>query len=179
VILGGGPIGLAAGAILKRAGANKLILSEISETRSAIGKKMGFDHIINPVREDLAERILEYTSGIGAKIYIETTGSPHLLIKDIENTIMRGRKINSTVVLVSKTHDKIPITGEIFQIRNANIVGIEGDTGSNIFPKLIGLIESGMDLTPMVTSRITLEEVPQKINELNKSKIDCKVVAVV
>lgn len=177
VVLGGGPIGLAAGMILKRAGATKLILSQRSKPRADIAKRMGFDHIINPVKENLADKILEYTDGIGAKLYIETTGSPHIVIKDIEDTIWKGKQLNSTIVLVSKSAIKIHIRGEVFQVRRANMVGMEGDTGHGIFPKIINLMADGMDLTPMVTSKVDLKDIPEKIINLQNNKKDCKVIA--
>lgn len=178
VILGGGPIGLAAGMILKRTGATKLILSQRSKSRASIAKRIGFDHIIDPTKEDLVQKILYYTDGIGAKFYIETTGTPHIVIRDIEKAIWNGRQLNSTVVLVSKSDIKIPITGDVFQARRANLVGMEGDTGHGILPKIVSLMNDGMDLTPMVTSRVSLNNIPDKIMDLQESKVDCKVVAV-
>ncbi|GAH81365.1 unnamed protein product, partial [marine sediment metagenome] len=70
VILGGGPIGLAAVAVLKRAGAAKLILSEPSESRAKLAKKMGADHIVNPLKENFTESVLKLTNGLGAKLYL-------------------------------------------------------------------------------------------------------------
>ena len=76
VILGGGPIGLAAVAILKKAGAAHVILSEPSEGRAALGMKMGATDLINPAKEDFAQRVLAITGGLGAKLYLEATGLP-------------------------------------------------------------------------------------------------------
>ena len=66
VILGGGPIGLAACAILKRAGASQVIISEPQEERTRLALQIGADFAINPLKEDFAERVLEITEGMGA-----------------------------------------------------------------------------------------------------------------
>jgi threonine dehydrogenase-like Zn-dependent dehydrogenase len=50
VICGGGPIGLAAVAVLKRQGAARVILSETILERADMGKKMGADFVINPLK---------------------------------------------------------------------------------------------------------------------------------
>ncbi len=61
VVFGGGPIGLAACAILKRAGGVKVILSEPSETRRAMAKELGVDLTVNPLKENVVEAVLEVT----------------------------------------------------------------------------------------------------------------------
>jgi threonine dehydrogenase-like Zn-dependent dehydrogenase len=59
VVFGGGPIGLAGVALLKRAGASVVILSEPSKRRAELGRKMGADHVIDPRSVDVAEAILD------------------------------------------------------------------------------------------------------------------------
>ena len=58
VICGGGPIGIAALRIMKTQGAATLILSEPEPARQKIGKLMGADHVIDPTKENFAERVL-------------------------------------------------------------------------------------------------------------------------
>ena len=54
---------------------------------------------------------------------------------------------------------------------------MEGDTGHGIFSKIINLMADGMDLTPMVTAKVDLKDIPSKIIELQNNKNDCKVIA--
>ncbi|MGP3779908.1 zinc-binding dehydrogenase, partial [Halanaerobium saccharolyticum] len=70
VICGGGPIGLAACAILKRHGAARVILSEPAATRAELGRKMGADYVIDPTKVDFAEEVLRLTDGYGASLYL-------------------------------------------------------------------------------------------------------------
>jgi len=178
VILGGGPIGLAAVAILKRAGAAKVILSEPSEPRAELAKKMGADYIINPLKENFTQRVLEITEGLGAKIYLEATGLPDKVFPDIEQTIWQGKQINSVVVVVARSAKKIPLTGEVFQVRRASVVGSQGHSGHGTFPRVISAMASGMNILPLITKRISLEEVPENITLLQTSQEECKITAV-
>lgn len=175
VILGGGPIGLAATAILKRAGAGKVILSEPFEKRVVLGKEMGADYIINPFEDKVSEAILDITNGIGAKLYLEATGLPDKVWKDIEDTIWRGKQLNSTVVIVARADAKIPVTGEVFQVRRASIVGSQGHSGHGTFPNVISLMASGMDMTKLITKKITLNEVPENLKLLQEDRNECKI----
>ncbi|MEA3485470.1 MAG: scyllo-inosose 3-dehydrogenase [Candidatus Aerophobetes bacterium] len=178
VILGGGPIGLAAVAILKRAGAARVILSEPSKPRADMGKRMGADYLINPLKENFTERVLEITEGMGAKLYLEATGLPDKVFPDIEQSIWQGKQINSTVVIVARSAKKIPVTGEVFQVRRASIVGSQGHSGHGTFPRVISSMASGMNMMPLITKRITLEEVPENIIMLQTNREECKITAV-
>ncbi|NPV54179.1 MAG: alcohol dehydrogenase catalytic domain-containing protein [Firmicutes bacterium] len=178
VILGGGPIGLAAVTILKRSGAAKVILSEPSEGRAELGRKMGADYVINPTKEDFTERVLEITNGLGAKLYLEATGLPHVVFPGIERAIWEGRMINSTVVIVARADAKIPVTGEVFQVRRAQIVGAQGHSGHGTFPRVISSMASGMNMLPLITKRISLDEVPENIIRLQTDRAECKISCV-
>lgn len=178
VILGGGPVGLAAVAILKRAGAAKVILSEPSRSRANMGKRMGTDYLINPLKENFTEKVLEITEGMGAKLYLEAAGLPDKVFPDIEQTIWQGKQINSTVVIVARSAKKIPLTGEVFQVRRACIVGSQGHSGHGTFPRVISSMASGMNMLPLITKRITLDEIPENIIMLQTNHEECKITAV-
>lgn len=175
VILGGGPIGLAAVAIMKKAGASNVILSEPSESRAKLGKLMGADHIINPLKENFAERVLDITGGLGAKLYLEATGLPDRVWGDIEQAIWEGKMINSAVVIVARADKKIPVSGEVFQVRRASIIGSQGHSGHGTFPRVISSMASGMDMTPLITKKITLGKVPENIVLLRTNRTECKI----
>ena len=177
-ILGGGPIGLAAVAILRRAGAAHVVLSEPSESRAALGKKMGATATINPLEEDFAEKLLDLTDGMGAKVYLEATGLPETVWPGIEDAIWRGRTLNSTVVIVARADAKIPLTGEVFQVRRASIVGSQGHSGHGTFPRVIAAMSAGMDMAPLVTKKISLEEVPDNLKLLQSDRNECKITAI-
>ncbi|AEH51165.1 scyllo-inosose 3-dehydrogenase [Pseudothermotoga thermarum] len=170
VILGGGPIGLAAVAILKRAGAAKVILSEPSEKRRNLAKELGADVVVDPTKENLVDVVLDSTNGMGAKLYLEATGLPQIVWKDIEEIIWRARGVNSTVVIVARADAKIPLTGEVFQVRMARVVGSQGHSGHGNFPRVISLMASGMDMTKIISKVVKLEEIPEYIIRLQTDK---------
>lgn len=178
VICGGGPIGLAASAILKRAGAARVILSETVPERADMGRKMGVDFIINPLKEDFTEKVLELTDGMGASMYLEATGLPALVYPAIEQAIWRGKTIGCTVVLVARADAKIPVTGEILQVKKSRLVGAQGHSGYGTFPRVIESMAAGMDMTPLITKKITFEQIPQHIIQLRSNRTDCKITYV-
>jgi threonine dehydrogenase-like Zn-dependent dehydrogenase len=115
---------------------------------------------------------------LGAKLYLEATGLPDRVWEGIEQSIWEGKMVNSTVVIVARSDKKIPVTGEVFQVRRASIVGSQGHSGHGTFPRVISSMASGMDMTPLITKKITLEEVPENIVLLRTDRTECKITCV-
>ena len=174
-ILGGGPVGIAACAILKRAGASQVIISETQQERADIALKLGADHHVNPAKEDFAERVLEITGGMGIDLFMEATGLPQVVYPGIERVIWEGRTLNSTVVVTARAEAKMPVTGEVLQVRRARIVGAQGHSGHGNFPRVIECMATGMDMTRMSTRKIGLEELPGHIIRLQTDRSECKI----
>jgi threonine dehydrogenase-like Zn-dependent dehydrogenase len=178
VICGGGPVGLAACAIMKRHGAAKVIMSEPQAERAALAKKLGADYIIDPTKTDFTEEVLRLTSGMGASLYLEATGLPTVVYPGIEQAIWEGRTLNSTIVVVARAEAKMPVTGEVLQVRRARIIGAQGHSGHGTFPRLIESMGAGMDMLPMITKKIKLDEVPENIIALQTDRTNCKITCV-
>jgi threonine dehydrogenase-like Zn-dependent dehydrogenase len=175
VILGGGPIGVAACSVLKQAGAQSVILSEPSQKRREMAMSMGATHVIDPTAVDAAQAVLDITEGVGAKIILEATGLPGIVWPDIEKIIWEGKAVNCTVVLVARADEKIPLTGEVFQVRRANISGSQGHSGHGTFPNVISCMAAGMDVSPMVTKKIGLSDVDQNLVMLQRDRHEVKI----
>lgn len=175
VILGAGPVGLAACAVLKRHGAAKVIMSEREKGRAEIAKRLGADEVINPKEESFSECVLEITNGMGASLFLEASGLPTVVYPEIEKVIWEGRTLNSTVVVVARADAKIPVTGEVLQVRRANIVGAQGHSGHGTFPRVIEAMASGMNMLPMMTKTIELVEVPENIVLLRTDREEAKI----
>ncbi len=175
VILGAGPIGLAATAILKFAGAGKVIVSEPAQDRAALAKKMGADHVINPMEENFVEKVKEYTGNEGAAIYLEATGLPHIVVEDIQNAIWECKAVNSTLVVVARAEQRMPVFAEYFQVKRARIIGAQGHSGHGTFPNVISCMAAGMDMNPLITKEITLDDVPADLKLLQTDRNNCKI----
>ncbi|MFA5838135.1 MAG: scyllo-inosose 3-dehydrogenase [Bellilinea sp.] len=175
VILGGGPVGLAACAILKRAGASKVIISETQDNRAQMALSLGADYHINPLKEDFADRVLEITNGMGADLFMEATGLPEVVYPGIERVIWEGRTLNSKVIVTARAEAKMPVTGEVLQVRRAQIIGAQGHSGHGTFPRVIECMADGMDMTKMSTKKISLHELPENVIKLQTDRSEAKI----
>ncbi len=175
VILGGGPVGAAACAVLQRSGAANVILSEPSASRREMALSMGATHAIDPTQVSVSEAVLDITKGHGAKIILEATGLPSVVWNDVERIIWEGRAINATVVVVARADDRIPLNGEVLQVRRANVVGAQGHSGHGTFPNVISAMSAGMDVAPMITKKIKLDEADENCVMLQTDRDEVKI----
>ena len=103
---------------------------------------------------------------------------PTIVYPGIERVIWEGRTLNSRVVVTARAEAKMPVTGEVLQVRRASIIGAQGHSGHGNFPRVIECMASGMDMTRISTKKITLEEVPANIIKLQTDRSECKITYV-
>jgi len=178
LIVGGGPVGILACAVLKRSGASMVVISEPSKPRREMALALGATHAIDPTEVNAAEAVLDITKGMGAKIILEATGMPGMVWPDIERIIWEGRCLNATVVLVARADDKIPLNGEVFQVRRAGVVGAQGHSGHGTFPRVISCMATGMDVSSVITKQIGLDEVEENLALLQCNPQEVKVTLI-
>jgi threonine dehydrogenase-like Zn-dependent dehydrogenase len=161
-VIGAGPIGLMFTALLELAGATVVVL-EPTESRASLARTMGADIAIDPASEDPVTRTREATGGLGADVVVDAVGSQLPTALDL---VRKGGRIvlfgmndqaRAEVAQVRITRDELHLLGAF--------------VGQDVFPAAIRLLEQGrIDLEPMVTHRIRLEELPRAVEELRTGR---------
>jgi len=165
VVYGGGCIGLTAVAMMKAAGASKVIAFETVPARRELCARMGADHVFDPVelqRQGLqpSQVVMELTHGEGADFQLEAAGVPQLTFPEME----RALAVNGRIAQVGRAADRVPVYLDQFQVRHAQFFGSQGHSGDDIFPNVIRLMASGaIDNRKIITSRFPLEQVVEAI----------------
>lgn len=72
---GCGPLGMMGILVAKALGASRIYAVEMDPYRMAKAKELGADAVINPKTENVVDRVLELTDGIGVRAICETSGS--------------------------------------------------------------------------------------------------------
>lgn len=171
-VYGAGPIGLAATALAKAAGASKVIVFDLIEERLTLARSMGADYTFNVDtlrRQDVtpSEKILEATEGYGADLQVEAAGAPDVLLPEIEKALAVGGR----VAWIGRADKPAQIYLENLQVKASQIYGSQGHSGNLIFYNVIRMIASGrIDPGRMVTARYKLEEYEKAFKELIYSK---------
>ncbi len=79
VIVGAGPIGLAAAVTARFFTPRHLVVVDVADARLDLAKQFGVDETINSAREDAVERVRAMSAGLGADVVMEAVGLPETL----------------------------------------------------------------------------------------------------
>ncbi len=154
VVYGAGPIGLAAVAECKAAGAAKVIAFEVSAARRELAQKVGADYVYDPREASPHEVVLELTRGLGADMHVEAAGAPEKTIPEMEKCLA----INGRIVQIGRAAQRVPMYLEVLQVRHSQVFGAQGHSGYGTFPNVIAMMAAGlMDMTQIITGRYDLD----------------------
>ncbi|WP_199256797.1 zinc-binding dehydrogenase [Alteribacillus sp. YIM 98480] len=166
VILGGGPIGLCTLAAAKGMG-SKTILVEPIQFRRDIGEKLGADITIDPLSEDVLQKVKDVTNGLGADLVVEASGNKEAL-KSTFDLAKNNGNISFTGINIGQE-----ITVELgkIQIKGLNIKGTVGSP--YVWGRVVSFLQNNpIDLSPIVTHEMQLEDAEKAFKMANTSK-DC------
>ena len=104
VVVGAGPIGLLTLQAARAAGANPVLVSEPAAARREAALRLGADAVVDPTREDVVERMVELTGGIGPQIVYECAAARDTLQQSLE-MVARGGQVN----LVAIAWEPVPV----------------------------------------------------------------------
>jgi len=103
-VLGAGPIGMLVLQAALAAGATRVIVSEPAPARAEAVLKLGADAVINPLEEDVVERLVELTGGLGADVVFDCAG-----LKDTLNQAFDSTRRDGQVILVAVPWEPLPV----------------------------------------------------------------------
>jgi L-iditol 2-dehydrogenase len=169
LITGGGIIGLLTLEVAKLAGAYPVILSEPEVMRREIGLSVGADIVIDPIRENLSERILQITQNRGVDACIDASGALKVIEQCIHLTRSGGRMV---IISWPPKGATIPVSPcEIYQ-RELDIRGVFFSPFS--FERTIAALPR-LNLKPLITHEFSLNDYAQAF-EAQKDRAGIKVL---
>lgn len=124
VIIGAGPLGCMLADLAKIRGARKVILADIQPRRLEMARQFAADVLINPEAEDLRQRVLEETGGVGAEVVIVAAPSGRAQEESVALAAKQGRI--SFFGGLPKTNPCISLNANLVHYRELTIVGAYG-----------------------------------------------------
>jgi len=171
LITGAGPIGCMAVAICRHAGARNVVITDINPYRLELAKKMASNVFAVDVRNhSLGEAMQELGMKEGFDVALEMSGSPRAF-NDLLPNMFHGGKI----ALLGIMPDKAAIDWNTVVFSALTIKGIYGREMYETWYKMTAMIQSGLDISPVITHRFPYTEFKEGI-ELMKSGNSGKIV---
>jgi len=171
-IIGAGPIGLLHLLTAKKIGVEKAIVIDLVEERLNFAEKLGADETINAGKTDVPEAVRKLTNGYGADVVIEAIG----LQASWEQALKLVRKGGTVLEFGGcPPGTEIRVNPEMLHYGEVTVMGAFHTTPLH-FRKALNLIASRtIDVRPLITRRMKLEEIREAFEILATSKSEIKI----
>lgn len=162
LITGAGPIGIMAASILKFIGAR---LTDINEDRLAIVRQMGVATPLNVMHESIADVISRLGMREGFDIGLEMSGNPKAL-NDMVNHMTNGGRI----ALLGIPPQSAAIDWNQVIFKGLELKGIYGRQMYETWYKMIAMLQSGLDLSKIITHRFDIADYQQAFDMMSSGR---------
>jgi threonine 3-dehydrogenase len=148
LITGAGPIGCMAAAVVKHAGARFVVVTDVNDARLAIAKKLGADVAVNVTSKSIADVQRELGMQEGFDVGLEMSGNP-AAFRDMVDNMCHGGKI----AMLGIPSGDMAIDWNKVVFNMLTIKGIYGREMYETWYKMSVMIQSGLDISPVITHR--------------------------
>ena len=148
LITGAGPIGVMAAGIAKHAGARYVVITDVNDYRLDLAKKMGADVALNVTKGKLADVQQSLGMKEGFDVGLEMSGNG-AAFRDMIEAMAHGGKI----ALLGIPSEPIAIDWNKVVFNMLTIKGIYGREMYETWYKMTVMLESGLDIRPVITHR--------------------------
>ena len=148
LITGAGPIGIMAAAIARHCGARYVVITDVNPYRLALAEKMGATYAVDITKKSIEDVQKELNMKEGFDVGLEMSGNASALNSMIDN-MCHGGKIALLGIQGPETiidWNKVVFNGLTFK-------GIYGREMYETWYKMSSMIESGLDITPVITHK--------------------------
>lgn len=170
LITGAGPIGIMAAAVAKHVGARHVVLTDINHYRLSLAKQLGVEHTVNVAEQALEDKMSELQMTEGFDVGLEMSGAP-AAFRNMLDVMNHGGKV--AMLGIPSSDMAIDWTKVIF--KGLVLKGIYGREMFETWYKMASIIQSGLDLTPIITHHFPLKDFQQGF-DLMRSGASGKVI---
>jgi threonine 3-dehydrogenase len=170
LVTGAGPIGIMAAAVAKHAGARHVVITDLNPYRLELAKKLGVTMAFDPREKSLKQAQEELGMSEGFDVGLEMSGNASAF-RDMIGSMSHGGKI----AMLGIPPNEIAIDWNIVIFNMLTIHGIYGREMYETWYKMTVMLESGLDIKPVITHRFDYRDFRDAF-ELMKSGNSGKII---
>jgi len=153
LITGAGPIGIMAIPVVRHAGARHVVVTDMNPFRLELARKMGATLAVNPIQTSIAEVQKQLKMQEGFDVGLEMSGNASAM-RDMVANMAHGGKI---AMLGIPSHE-MAIDWRQVIFNQLTIKGIYGREMYETWYKMSVMLESGVDISPVITHRFEYDD---------------------
>ena len=156
LVTGAGPIGIMAAAVARHAGARHVVISDPNPYRRALAEKVGVTLAVDPTNTTLARIQPQLHMSEGFDVGLEMSGNAHAF-RDMLANMSHGAK----VAMLGIPSEPIAIDWNQVIFNQLTLRGIYGREMYETWYKMSVMLESGLDISAIITHRLPWQEFEQ------------------
>jgi len=164
LITGAGPIGIMAAAICRHVGARYIVITDINDYRLELAKKMGVTKAVNVTKTSI-ENCIKELGMIGFDIGLEMSGNSSAFESMLENMYNGGR-----IALLGLLPNSTKIDWDQVIFKGLILKGIYGREIFETWYKMEVMLQSGLDISPVLTHKFKFEDFEKGFEVMNSGK---------
>ena len=153
LITGAGPIGVMAAAVVRHAGARFVVITDVNEYRLELARKMGVNAAVNIKNQSLSEVQAQLGMQEGFDVGLEMSGNRAAFHELIDNMCHGGK-----IAMLGIPSEEMPIDWNKVVFNMLTIKGIYGREMYETWYKMTVMLQSGLDIRPVITHRFHYTE---------------------
>ena len=165
LITGAGPIGAMAAAVCRYAGAKNVVITDINPERLALAKTLGATHTVDVRTENLADVQRQLGMSEGFDVGLEMSGNP-AGFRDLLTNMCHGGKI----AMLGIPSEEMAIDWRQVIFNMLTLKGIYGREMYETWYKMSSMIDSGLDISAVITHRLGYEDFQQGFDAMNSGQ---------
>jgi len=165
LITGAGPIGIMAAAVVRHCGARYVVITDVNPARLELARRFPVTAAVDSTKETLPEVQQRLGMTEGFDVGLEMSGNGRALRDMIANMRHGG-----CIAMLGLPPDEIAIDWNKVIFNMLTIQGIYGREMFETWYKMTVFIESGLDITPIVTHRFPYSEFAQGFEAMRSGK---------
>ena len=159
VVVGAGPMGIINACVAREFGATKVIVAEINEARLKQAEQFGFDVLVNPETENLAEIVKAETEGIGADCVIVAAPAQRPQEEALELARKRGTVCLFASLPVGK--NMLSVDSRLIHYHELRVVGASDSTPGHVEKALAFLSDGSLPAGKLTTHVLRLDDIAE------------------
>jgi threonine 3-dehydrogenase len=156
LVTGAGPIGIMGAAVARRAGARRVVISDPNPYRRALAEKVGVTLAVDPTQTKLSEIQTQLHMQEGFDVGLEMSGNP-AAFRDMLENMSHGARI----AMLGIPSQEMAIDWNRVIFNQLTLRGIYGREMYETWYKMSVLLESGLDISGVITHRMNYRDFEQ------------------
>jgi threonine 3-dehydrogenase len=156
LITGAGPIGIMAVAIMRHIGARHVVITDVNDHRLDLARQMGATRAINVKHTSIRDTMDELGMLEGFDVGLEMSGNP-IAFNDLVKSMNHG----GHVALLGIPPKETAIDWNQVIFKGLVLKGIYGREMYETWYKMITMLQSGLNITPVITHQFPVDEYQQ------------------